>query len=338
MSTPNAAGSLNGRRVVVTGADGFIGSHLVEHLVRLGADVRALCLYNSFGSCGWLDDVDASVRASIEVWAGDIRDAAQMFGLVAGADTVFHLAALISVPYSYEAPASFVATNINGTLNLLEAVRRHDVRRMVHTSTSEVYGTPDTVPITETHPLKAQSPYAASKIAADKLCESFAASFDTPVVVLRPFNTYGPRQSMRAVIPTVLRQLLEPGATVRVGTLDTRRDFTFVTDTARGFAAAATADLAAGEVVQLGKGSCHSVADIIEAAGRLFRVEPTVVTETERLRPAASEVQVLLSDPGKANERMGWQPTVTLDDGLAETAQWLEKYIDRYPDPNRYHR
>jgi len=330
--------SLSGRRVLVTGADGFIGSHLVERLVRDGAEVRALSLYNSFGSVGWLDDIDPAARAAVDIHAGDIRDAAQMSALVAGVDTVFHLAALISVPYSYEAPASFIETNVVGTLNLLEAVRRHDVRRMVHTSTSEVYGTPDTVPIVETHPLRAQSPYAASKIAADKLCESYAASFETPVVVLRPFNTYGPRQSMRAVIPTVLRQLLEPEATVRVGTLETRRDFTFVTDTAAGFVAAATAELDAGEVVQLGTGRCWSVAEIIETAGRMLGVEPVLHPETARLRPQASEVQILLSDPAKAAHRLQWQPTVELGDGLAATAAWLDKHLDRYPDPAHYHR
>lgn len=330
--------SLRDRTVVVTGADGFIGSHLVERLVHDGARVRALCLYNSFGSLGWLDTIDPAARAELEVVLGDVRDPGQMQELVQGADTVLHLAALISVPYSYEAPHSFVETNVLGTVNVLEAARRAGVRRMVHTSTSEVYGTPATLPITEAHPLQGQSPYSASKIGADKLCESFAASFATPVVVLRPFNTYGPRQSMRAVIPTVLRQLLEPGATVRVGTLDTRRDFTFVSDTVAGMVAAATAELVPGETVQLGTGTCHSVADVIEAAGRALGVHPEVCTEAIRLRPEASEVQVLLSDPANARRRLGWDPAVSLEEGLRRTAAWLEKWLDRYPDPERYHR
>jgi NAD dependent epimerase/dehydratase len=321
-----------GRTVLVTGADGFIGSHLTEALLAAGARVRAFCLYNSFGSAGWLEESErfrtARDDGRAELVLGDIRDAELVGSAVAGVDVVLHLAALIAIPYSYVAPRSYVDTNVTGTLNVLEAVRRHDVPRMVHTSTSEVYGTPDTVPITETHPLRGQSPYSATKIAADKMCESFALSFGTPVVTLRPFNTYGPRQSARAVIPTVLGQLLAGAQQLHLGSVSPRRDFTFVTDTCAGFLAAATADLEPGETVQLGTGSTHSIGDVVQMCLAITGSTAEVVTDEDRVRPAGSEVEVLLSDPTRAKERLGWSASVPLEQGLRRTAEWLAPRAD----------
>jgi NAD dependent epimerase/dehydratase len=331
----SGSASLRGRRVLVTGADGFIGSHVVERLVADGADVRALCAYNSNGSYGWLDDLPG-VLGAIEPRLGDVRDAGSVEAAVDGCEVVLHLAALIAIPYSYEAPRSYVDTNVNGTLNVLEAVRRTGAIRLVHTSTSEVYGTPDTVPITEDHPLRGQSPYSASKIAADKLCEAWACSFETPVVVLRPFNTFGPRQSARAVITTVLSQLLAGRREIRLGSVTPRRDFTFVTDTVDGFVRAATAPLAPGQVVQLGTGTTVSIGELVDRAAKALDVEVRVIEEARRVRPDASEVQVLLSDPTRARELLGWKPTVSLDDGLSRTAAWLAAR-GRSIDPDRYH-
>src|SRR3972149_10855567 len=240
--------------VLVTGADGFIGSHLAERLVALGARVRAFCVYNSNGSMGWLDGADPHVRASLDVRLGDVRDGRFVEEVCRGVDTVFHLAALIAIPYSYHAPESYVDTNVKGTLNVLEAVRRGGCRRLVHTSTSEVYGTPATLPILESHPLQGQSPYSASKIAADKLCEAYHCSFGTPVVTLRPFNTYGPRQSTRAVLPTMLAQLIAGSTEIQMGRLDPRRDLTYVSDTVEGFVKAGEAAGVDGEGIQLGNG------------------------------------------------------------------------------------
>lgn len=321
--------SLRDRPVLVTGADGFIGSHLVERLLVEGARVRALCLYTSNGSHGWLDEVDHELLGALDVRLGDIRDAEFVMQLVEDVEVVFHLAALIAIPYSYIAPRSFIDTNVVGTHNVLEAVRRGGVRRLLHTSTSEVYGTPETLPITESHPLRAQSPYSASKIAADKLCEAWACSFDTPVVVLRPFNTYGPRQSARAIMPTLLGQLLAGIDPVRLGSLEPRRDFTYVSDTVDGMVRAATADLEAGEVVQLGTGTAVSIAELVERAGRLLGVAPGVALEEQRVRPGHSEVMVLQSDPRRAAQRLGWRPTVDLDAGMRLTAEWLSGRLDR---------
>ncbi len=325
-----------GRKVLVTGADGFIGSHLTERLVALGADVRAFCLYNSNGSWGWLDGAEPAVHRSLDVRLGDIRDARFVEEACRGVETVFHLAALIAIPYSYAAPESFVDTNVKGTLNVLEAVRRAGCRRMVHTSTSEVYGTPESLPIRETHPLQGQSPYSASKIAADKLCEAYHLSFGLPVVTLRPFNTYGPRQSTRAVLPTLLVQLLAGRAEVKLGRLDPRRDLTFVADTVEGFVRAAEAPGAEGEVVQLGTGRTVSVGELFEAACRALGVRAEAVQEKERLRPDKSEVMVLLSDPAKAKALLGWEAATALEEGLLRTARWIEKNLALY-DPERYH-
>ena len=321
---------LKGRRVLVTGADGFIGSHLVERLVGEGADVRAFCLYNSQGSWGWLDQSAPEVRSAIDVRLGDIRDARFVEAACEKIDVVFHLAALIAIPYSYIAPESFVDTNVRGTLNMLEACRRHGVARMLHTSTSEVYGTPAELPIRETHPLVAQSPYAATKVAADQLALSYQRSFGVPVVVLRPFNTYGPRQSTRAVLPTILIQLLQGKEEVELGRLDTRRDLTFVSDTVDGFIRAAQRDGIDGESIQLGTGQAVSIGELFAAACRAVGVEARVKSDPRRMRPDASEVLVLLSDPAYARQRLGWQPTVTLDEGMKRTAAWLRQNLPLY--------
>ncbi|PXY24895.1 SDR family NAD(P)-dependent oxidoreductase [Prauserella endophytica] len=326
-----------GKKVLVTGADGFIGSHLVERLIAEGADVRAFCVYNSNGSYGWLDELGTDRIADIEVQLGDIRDGRSVRKAVTDVDVVFHLAALVAIPYSYQAPESFVDTNITGTLNMLEAVRDAGGVRMVNTSTSEVYGTPESVPIRETHPLRGQSPYAASKIAADQLCEAYARSFEAPVTTLRPFNTYGPRQSMRAVIPTILGQLLSGATSVRLGSLTPRRDLTFVTDTVDGFVRMGCSDLPPGSLVQLGTGQTASIGELFQLCCEVTGVDAEVVTDRERVRPDASEVQVLLSEPSLAKEKLDWQATKSLADGLAETARWLAPRVDA-ARAGRYHR
>jgi UDP-glucose 4-epimerase len=325
-----------GTRVLVTGADGFIGSHLTERLVALGADVRAFCFYNSNGSLGWLDSTGMAVRACLDVRLGDIRDARFVEEACRGVDVVFHLAALIAIPYSYIAPESFVDTNVKGTLNVLEAARRCGCRRIVSASTSEVYGTPQSVPIHETEPLRGQSPYSATKIAADKLCEAYFCSFGLPVVTLRPFNTYGPRQSTRAVLPTILVQLLAGRQEVRLGRLDARRDFTFVNDTVDGFVRAGSAERLEGEVIQLGTGRAVSVSELFAAACSVLGVSATIVHDEARLRPEASEVMCLLSDPAKARQKLGWQPSVSLEEGLALTAEWF-RHNSPACDADQYH-
>lgn len=319
--------SLHGARVLVTGADGFIGSHLTERLVELGARVRVFCFYNSNGSLGWLDQCRPEIRDELDVKLGDIRDARYVDEACRGVEVVFHLAALIAIPYSYQAPESFLDTNVKGTLNVLEGVRRAGCSRMIHTSTSEVYGTPENLPIRETHPLQGQSPYSASKIGADKLCEAYHCSFDVPVVVLRPFNTYGPRQSMRAVIPTILVQLLRNQGVVRLGRVDPRRDLTYVSDTVNGFVLAAESEGIEGEVIQLGTGDSLSVEEVFRAACVVLRREPKLVTDDRRLRPSRSEVMVLQSDPAKAKALIGWQAAVPLGSGILETASWIEAHL-----------
>jgi NAD dependent epimerase/dehydratase len=322
--------SLLGKQVLVTGADGFIGSHLVERLVTEGARVRAFCLYNSQGSWGWLDGVSPEVRREIEVHLGDIRDARMVQDAVRGCEVVFHLAALIAIPYSYVAPQSVVETNVLGTLNVLEAARAHSIARLVHTSTSEVYGTPSDVPIRETHPMQAQSPYAASKVAADQLALSYHCAFKVPVTILRPFNTYGPRQSTRAVLPTILLQLIEGKREIELGRLDPKRDLTFVSDTVDGFVRAGMTTGVDGQQIQLGTGEAVSIGELFHACCRALGVTATVKEDARRVRPDASEVMILLSDPARAKERLGWTPKVTLDEGLRRTAEWLQKNRDRY--------
>lgn len=319
-----------GKKILVTGADGFIGSHLVERLVSEEAQVRAFVFYNSFNALGWLEDVPETVRAVTEVVTGDIRDSKLVEMAVRDCEIIFHLAALIPVPYSYQAVASFVETNVLGTLNVLQAAKDHRVGLVVHTSTSEVYGTPEIIPIKENHPLQAQSPYAASKIAADKLVESFYRTYGLPTVIVRPFNTYGPRQSARAVIPTILTQLLAGCSEVKLGALEPRRDFVFVSDTVEGFVQAGQCTQAIGKVVQLGTGRDVSIGELFEMATSILGVKASVVIEEERKRPPKSEVDRLVSDVTLARTLMAWQPLVSLEVGIARTAEWFAKNLSRY--------
>jgi NAD dependent epimerase/dehydratase len=323
--------------ILVTGADGFIGSHLVERLLDEGAQVRALCMYNSEGSFGWLDSLEPHRRDAIDVRLGDVRDPGFVRDVVDGQQVVLHLAALIAIPYSYVAPRSFVETNVLGTQNVLEAVRATGCR-MINTSTSEVYGTPDRIPIRESHALKGQSPYSASKIAADKLCEAYALSFGTRVATLRPFNTFGPRQSLRAVIPTVLAQLIAGAEALHLGSLSPRRDFTYVSDTVEGFVQAVTHDLEPGEVVQLGTGSSVSIGELVELCQRVTGTDISVTTDDARVRPKDSEVEVLLSDPSRAAALLDWSPTISLEQGLLRTAEWLARRGLSADKAQKYHR
>jgi NAD dependent epimerase/dehydratase len=321
---------MEGRKALVTGAGGFIGSHLVERLVRDGASVRALCRYNSRNEHGALDWLDPGVRGEVDVQLGELRDLESVSRAVAGCEVVLHLGAQIAIPYSYVNARDYFETNVLGSLNVAQASLQHGVERVVHTSTSEVYGTAQTVPITEEHPLEAQSPYAASKIGADKLMDSFHRSHGLPVVVLRPFNTYGPRQSARAVIPTIISQALA-GPVLRLGSTDPRRDLTFAQDTAAGFIAAASApDAAVGRTVQLGTGESVSVGEIVELVGELLGTALEVETDAARVRPEASEVRVLVSDPSRARDLLGWEPSVPLRDGLERTLRWIEANQARF--------
>jgi dTDP-glucose 4,6-dehydratase len=318
-----------GKIVLVTGAGGFIGSHLTERLAELGADVRALVRYNSWGTRGWLET--SQYRTQIRFVAGDVRDPALVRAAVHDVDVVFHLAALIAIPYSYQAPISYVQTNIEGTLNLLQAVRDAKVQYLIHTSTSEVYGTARSVPISEAHPLQAQSPYAASKIGADKLVESFHLSFGLPVVTIRPFNTFGPRQSARAVIPTIISQCLARGV-VRLGNLHPTRDLNFVADTVDGFLTAARSE-AVGRTINLGSGREISIGDLARLIGKLTGREVTVQSDEQRSRPEKSEVERLLADNTLARTVLGWTPRYTLEEGLSRTIDWVRTHLDRYtPD------
>ncbi|MCB2107166.1 MAG: NAD-dependent 4,6-dehydratase LegB [Rhodobacteraceae bacterium] len=320
-------------KILVTGADGFIGSHLTETLVRQGHDVRALVLYNSFNSWGWLDHADAGIRKSLEVVAGDVRDLHGVRTAMQGCDTVLHLAALISIPYSYHAPAAYVDTNVTGTLNVVQAAQDLGIKRCIVTSTSEVYGTAQRVPIDEAHPLQGQSPYAASKIGADQIALSFHRSFGTPVGVLRPFNTYGPRQSARAIIPTVITQVLAGATSVKLGALTPTRDFNYVADTVAGFIAMAEAmaksGAGVGEVVNLGTGFDISIAETAALIAEMMNTKVEIVTDTARVRPAASEVERLQADANKAKALFGWTPKFAGRDGLkrgiAETAAWFAR-------------
>lgn len=311
--------------VLVTGAGGFIGSHLVEMLLCEGVQVRALVHYNANGHWGHLESHRLVATKGLEVVLGDVRDAYQMRAVVTGCDTVFHLAALIGIPYSYAAPASYVDTNISGTLHLLEAAKATGVRRFVHTSTSEVYGTARYAPIDEAHPLQGQSPYSASKIGADKLVESYFNSFSLPTITIRPFNTYGPRQSARAVLPTIIGQALR-GKIVRLGSLTPVRDLTFVTDTAAGFVSAMRApDSAVGGTYNLGTGEAVTIGELAETVFEILGGGYEIVTDAERIRPDASEVMKLLSDNRLAASALGWQPTLSLAAGLRQTVAWFRK-------------
>jgi NAD dependent epimerase/dehydratase len=316
------------RRVLVTGADGFIGSHLVEALVRAGTEVRAFVLYNSFNSWGWLDYCEPDVTGHFEVFAGDVRDPHGVRLAMQECEAVVHLAALIAIPYSYQSPDTYVDTNIKGTLNVLQAARELSLSRVVHTSTSEVYGTARVVPITEEHPLQGQSPYSASKIGADQIALSFHASFDTPVVVVRPFNTYGPRQSARAVIPSVIIQLAGGRRQIQLGAVHPTRDFTFVTDTVAGFIAALQAERVVGEVINLGSGFEISIGETARAIAEVMGTTVEVTLDEQRLRPEKSEVERLWASNEKARHLLNWSPHFTGLDGfkrgLAKTIAWFK--------------
>jgi len=317
-------------RVFVTGAGGFIGSHLTEALVVAGAQVRALVRYTSRGSWGHLDQLDPAVRNSLDVVLGDVRDAQFIRNHIRGCDVVFHLAALIGIPYSYEASDSYVDTNLRGTLNILQAGREAGTRRVVITSTSEVYGTARYTPIDEAHPLQAQSPYSASKIAADKLAESYHLSFQLPVVTVRPFNTYGPRQSARAVIPTIVSQLLAGVDVLHLGSVDPVRDLLYVGDTVRGFLCAGIAESAVGQVINLGTGQGISIGDLAHAIMGIVGRKVPIVEDAERVRPEASEVRLLVAKTELAKKLLGWQPQVVLHDGLKKVAEYIGSNMSEY--------
>jgi dTDP-glucose 4,6-dehydratase len=324
--------SIAGKRALVTGAGGFIGSHLSERLVREGAHVRAFVRYNSNGRAGWLDS--SPLKKDIELHFGDIADRDSVMQATRGTDLVFHLAALIGIPYSYSAPANYVRTNVEGTLNVLQSARDLDVERVLQTSTSEVYGSALFVPITEAHPLQGQSPYSASKIGADKLGESFHLSFGLPVVIVRPFNCFGPRQSSRAVIPTIITQGLA-GDRIRVGSTTPLRDFNFIDNTVDAFVAAAVAPGAVGQTVHFGSGREISIGDLIAVVAGILGKKIEVEVENERIRPEHSEVERLLADNRHALKVLNWSPRVSLEDGLRTTIEWFRNHLHLY-DPSRY--
>jgi len=324
----------NGRKVLITGAGGFIASHLAERMMSEGAQVRAFVRYNSRNDIGMLKTISSAALSQIEIVRGDLRDVEAVRNAVRGVDTVFHLGALIAIPYSYVNPREVVDVNIMGTMNVLMAARDFSVRRVVHTSTSEVYGTARYVPIDESHPLQGQSPYSASKIGADKIAESFYRSFDVPVVTLRPFNTYGPRQSARAVIPTIITQALTRDE-VMLGSLDPARDFTFVADTANGFVRVAEAESVLGQEINLGNDNTIRIGDLADKIFGIIGKSPKIVLDTQRIRPGKSEVMKLWASNKKAREMIGWEPQVSLDEGLRKTIEWISSHIDLYR-PDQY--
>lgn len=320
--------TFEGTKVLVTGADGFIGSHVTEALVRGGAEVTALALYNSFDSHGWLDDLPDAIRARLTLARGDVRDGAFVNRIVHGQTVVFHLAALIAIPHSYAAAHSYVDTNVVGTLNVLEAARQWGTERVVHTSTSEVYGTALTMPINETHPLQGQSPYSASKIGADMMAESYARSFGVPVVTLRPFNTFGPRQSERAIIPTIIRQALDPNCrAIMVGDTSPIRDLTFVEDTAAAFLAAGSSELEYGSAYNAGSQKAVTISDVLDLVLDLSKCGKPVRRDESRIRPQNSEVRALLADSSRFEKETGWRARTSLADGLQRTIDWWRTRI-----------
>ena len=333
--------NLTGKKILITGADGFIGSHLTETLIRRGYDVRAFVFYNSFGHWGWLDQSPDEIKHNLDVFSGDIRDPNGVRTAMKDCNVVLHLAALIGIPYSYHSPDSYVDTNIRGTLNLLQAARDFEIEKFIHTSTSEVYGTAQFVPITEAHPLQGQSPYSATKIGADQIALSFYNSFDTPISIVRPFNTYGPRQSARAVIPTVITQIANGHGTIKLGSLRPTRDFNYVADTVNGFIAAAESEKSLGETINLGSNFEISIGDTVTMIAELMNREISIETEEERTRPENSEVERLWADNSKAKELLDWTPEFPgiegLNVGLTKTIEWFSESDNlRSYKPNIY--
>lgn len=314
------------QKVLVTGADGFIGSHLVEKLVEKGLDVRAFVFYNSFNSWGWLDSIDKKTLKNIEIYQGDIRDPNSIRDALKDIDIVFHLAALIAIPFSYMSPDSYIDTNIKGTLNVLQASKLLNTKRILVTSTSEVYGSAKYVPIDEKHPLQGQSPYSASKIGADKISESFYRSFNLPISIVRPFNTYGPRQSARAVIPTIITQLLSGEESIKLGSLSPTRDFTYVKDTIEGFIEIAKSDLTIGEEINIASAKEISIKDLAEELIKQINPNAKIISDDNRLRPEKSEVTRLLGDNTKIKSLTNWKPEYSFKDGIRETIEWFKSY------------
>lgn len=317
------------KKILLTGAEGFIGSHLCEALIKAGYHVRAFVLYNSFNYRGWLEYIPPEIHDSLEVYPGDIRDPYRVYKAMTGCDIVIHLAALVAIPYSYQSPDSYIDTNVRGTLNVLQAARELGVEKIVHTSTSEVYGTARFIPINEDHPLQGQSPYSASKIAADQLASAFYCSFNTPVAIVRPFNTYGPRQSARAVIPTVITQISTGQRQIKLGSIHTTRDFNYIEDTVRGFLAVTQSDKTVGEVINIGSNYEISIGRLVEMIAEIMAVEIDIHTERERQRPEKSEVQRLCADNTRARRLTGWKPEYAgyegLKKGLTETIKWFSE-------------
>lgn len=323
--------NIKDKQVLVTGADGFIGSHLVERLLQQGAKVKALVLYNSFGSWGLLEQIESKDNQNLEVILGDINDPHFCMQLLEGQEIVFHLAALINIPYSYVAPRSYFETNILGTINLLEAARHHKVKKFLSTSTSEVYGTATYSPMDEEHPLQAQSPYAASKVGSDKAVMSYFLSFDSPVTIVRPFNNFGPRQSARAVIPTIISQLLSDKVKeVKLGSLKPVRDYIYAQDTAEAFIRIALADKSVGEIINVGVGDGYSIEDIYKLVSKKTGVDKTVITDDQRLRPEKSEVWKLVCDNSKMVKLIDWKPEVSFEEGLDKTIEWIKTHLNQF--------
>ncbi|QZY54300.1 NAD-dependent 4,6-dehydratase LegB [Crassaminicella profunda] len=319
--------NLEGKKVFVTGAEGFIGSHLTERLVELGAEVTALVQYNSFNNWGWIDTFDERIKKSVKVVTGDVREYDGMKRMIKGQDVVFHLAALIAIPYSYLSPMAYVKTNVEGTTNVLEACREYEVEKIVHTSTSETYGTALYVPIDEKHPMQGQSPYSASKIAADKMAESFYRSFNMPIATIRPFNTYGPRQSARAVIPTIISQIVAGKKEIKLGSLTPTRDFNYVKDTAEAFIKIAESEKTIGQVVNASTNHEISIGDLVKKIIALSGKDVKIICDEERLRPEKSEVNRLWGDNTKIKGLTDWQPKYTLGQGLLETMEWIKDHM-----------
>lgn len=318
-----------GKKVLVTGAGGFIGSHLVERLVELGADVSCFLKYNSMNTWGWIEEFPINIKKKIKIIVGDLKDSDAVRNAAKNKEVIFHLGALIAIPYSYINPRDFIQTNVLGTFNVLSAAKENGVEKFVHTSTSEVYGTANYVPIDENHPLQGQSPYSASKIGADKIAESFYLSYDLPVVTIRPFNTYGPRQSARAIVPTIITQALNKKE-ILLGSLYPTRDFTFVKDSVEGFIKVAESQNATGEVINIGSNSEISIGDLAKKIASLIGKEIEIKKDKRRIRPDNSEVKRLVADTSKAKKLINWKPKVSLDDGLKETIGWISKNLGRY--------